>query len=255
MNKQNNINHYMSNIEDYKIVFILGNDDQINDISIEEMKKRGVVAGVNRIHLAGEVDYLFCLDKDILIEINDRNKKLPNTTLITNDFFFTKDQIYAQDKNTIENNKVSLELLNTIDYANIFQDHIHIPVVLQINNPSTHRNNPKYWGSVNVLIHLLDNYIFPNDNILFAVAGNSLKVKNNHFYDIKDYGWKRLKQKLKAPEYKKRLMLMENSFKQIVTKDKTNIISLMQMSKMNKYVDNISIEELYNNLDTKLNRK
>ena len=71
MNKQNNINHYMSNIEDYKIVFILGNDDQINDISIEEMKKRGVVAGVNRIHLAGEVDYLFCLDKDILIEIND----------------------------------------------------------------------------------------------------------------------------------------------------------------------------------------
>jgi len=50
-------------------------------------------------------------------------------------------------------------------------------------------------------------------------------------------------------------MLMENSFKNIITKDKTNIISLMQMSKMNKYVDNISIEELYNNLDTKLNRK
>jgi hypothetical protein len=199
-----------------KPIIILGNDKSISDIDFNIFRNI-TTAGVNRIFLKYEPDYLFFLDNDIVEEIKINEINLPNTICITSKYNYDKRQKFD----------IEVDLIN-----DRFKGHIHDKYY-----------NHSVFSSVPSLIKQLNDFIFKKEKLCFFIFGVSLTYKNEHFWNEFEYYKLKKSSNFDYEENKNRMDKMLFTFKKLMAR-KYILFNCNPESRLNEIMPFVDIEKI-----------
>ena len=206
-------------------ILVLGNDKSINDINFKELGDyEMIVAGVNRIFLVTEPDYLFFLDNEIQEELKSANRSLNNTTVITSRYSDLGFQNYKINHMWLHDNSkyyLALEF-----------------------NPL----NDNLKGSVPALIKVLNDCIYRDEYCVFYIGGVSLKWDNHasHFWKTMDYSEQSLHNKGEN-HYNPRFEMMYQAFNRLKKQQKKDNFIMLNInpdSRLTKLLQTVDLPQI-----------
>ena len=200
-----------------KRILILGNDNSINNIDFDKVKSSSIItAGVNRIHFKYMPNYFFFIDITILKELMQADVRRPKKSKWISCQYIRR---------FIEREKVNGSIYILLN------SYLSDNQVRVFPNPKTISG----ISSVSWLIATLKEYIYPKDEVVFYIAGVSLKYnKDKHHFWCNDEMINRITTDYDDEWYKIRFNRQYKHFVGLIKK--YNVISVTKGSRLNELV-------------------